>query len=196
MNKSGTIRNYKKYSGYSGSKNKKGEGMKTSGGFMVIGVVVLIVQLVTTIASEYSYDKDYASLWELADKSSTIEAKADYISQFVEQIETNKDKFSKHNAVVFKTPNNEFSNNLKALVSLRDRLYEINKMDPASFQYNTAIQQITEQEQGDAFQLTSTLKSCYKLGSYWIVWGWVGGLICFLAIMFTAVPVIIWTERS
>ena len=195
MKKSGTIKNYQKYSGYTGksNRNNKGEGMKL-GLFIVIGVVLLIIQIVTSIMAEYSYNKDYSSLWELADKSSTIEAKADYISQFVEQIESNKDRFSKHDAIVFKTPNNEFSNNLKALVSLRDRLHEINKMDPTSFQYNTAIQQITEQEQGDAVQLTSTLKSCYKLGSYWSVWRWIGALICLAGSLFIIVPILIYVE--
>ena len=44
-------------------------------------------------------------------------------------------------------------------------------MDPKTFEYNIAIQQITAQEQGDAQHLIGIIKECYFLNKNFIVWG-------------------------
>ena len=46
-------------------------------------------------------------------------------------------------------------------------------MDPSSFQYNTAIEQITKQEQGEASAMSGVLYGCYALQSYPLGWGWI-----------------------
>jgi hypothetical protein len=71
------------------------------------------------------------------------------------------------------TPNNELARNVDALRTLMQRLEQIQKMDPASFQYNTAIQQITEQEQGQAGAMLGVIRGCYDLQNYTMVWGWI-----------------------
>ena len=129
--------------------------------------------------ANYTFEKQYSQLWQLADKSSTIPAKQQYITQFVNALKGGKEKgaFSDYNAVWLQTPNNNFNANVKALESLSGRLIEIQNMDPTSFQYNTAIQQITAQEQGEAHAMMAVFQGCYEYANYFFIWGWVGALI-------------------
>jgi hypothetical protein len=71
-----------------------------------------------------------------------------------------------------KTPDNSFETNYEAVISLRDRLQDISKMNETDFAYQTAIQQITAQEQGEAQQLLTELHGCYILQSYPYLWNW------------------------
>lgn len=44
-------------------------------------------------------------------------------------------------------------------------------MDANSFQYNTAIQQITQQEQGEAIDMLSVFQGCWYKENYILLWG-------------------------
>ena len=138
----------------------------------VIFVCILGCQIQQKVVANYQFEKAYLYAWNLADKSSTIEAKAGYISQFVEKLENGKTDFSANNAVWLKTPDNSFEMNLTALKTLNSRLHEIMKMDVKSFEYQTAIQQITAQEQGEATNLIDTIKGCWVKENHPIVWEW------------------------
>ena len=141
---------------------------------MVIGVVLIIRQLVCAISVGYHYEQEIGYNWALADKSSTIAAKEEHIAKFVSAIESKRDKFADYNAIFLKTPDNCLSNNLVALKTLADRLHDISKMDETSFAYQTAIQQITAQEQGEASELISVIRGCYVLSTSTLVWSWIG----------------------
>lgn len=136
--------------------------------FIFAAVTLLITQVVHFIQSQYDWSKNYNSHWELADKSSSLPAKAKHISNYISQIENGD--FAAHDAFIFTTPNNSFEENFNALKTLLTRLKEIEGMDPQSFQYNTAIQQITAQEQGEAREMLSVLKGCYIKKNYPMVW--------------------------
>ena len=146
---------------------------------LVLGLCVVIggCQIKQAIIGNYQFEKQFLFAWNLADKSSTIEAKANYIAQFVNLLETYKNNFSSYNAVWLKTPDNSLEKNIDAVKTLNSRLHEIMKMDVASFQYNTAIQQITAQEQGEATNLIYTIKGCWMKESYPMNWDWYGGVI-------------------
>ena len=152
-------------------------------GFCLLVFMALIFGTMTRIeiVADYEYEKNFQYAWNLADKSSTIDAKSKYISEFVEKIEAKKDDFAKNSAVWLKTSDNSFDKNLDALKSLRDRLLQIKTMDPQSFQYNTAIQQITAQEQGEAGPMLDVLKSCWVLENHSMICGWHGCLMIVLA---------------
>lgn len=139
---------------------------------VICGIAHLVI---TDVRSRYNYEKDYLSHWELADKSSTISAKLIHITAFVDALEEgNKQReFAGHDAVFLKTPTISMRANLTAITSLRDRLSEIGSMSPSSFEYNTAIQQITAQEQGEAWHMLQVFYGCYKLASYPVAWGWI-----------------------
>ncbi len=121
------------------------------------------------IYGDYTYKKNVSSYWDLADKSSTISGKAIHIDCFVEAL-SKENLYGEYNALIFKTPNNSFDKNFDALKSLQKRLYEIKDMDISSFGYQTAIQQITEQEQGGADEMLKTLRGIWFKVNFPIVW--------------------------
>ena len=144
---------------------------------LLVGISIMALGIRGCVKSSYTFENKYLYAWNLSDKSSTIEAKSVYINDFVNNLSSNRENFASHNAVWLKTPNNSFDCNLKALITLRDRLTEIKSMDITSFQYNTAIQQITSQEQGEAHSLISAIQGCYDLKNYWYVWDWIGLIV-------------------
>jgi len=153
--------------------------MKTLLILTAIGALIFINQIRNEILSGYNYEKNYSQLWSLADKSSTIPAKQQYITQFLNALKQGKTNgiFADYNALFLKTPNNNFDTNVKALETLSNRLTEIQNMDPTSFQYNTAIEQITRQEQGEAKEMLSVFRGCYDLNNYFFQWDWIGSVI-------------------
>lgn len=160
---------------------------KVLGWLLLITAIVLFgVGVIMSVVAEYNYDKYYASYWSLADKSSTLEAKSVYIGQFVDKLNNSRLGFADYDAVFLKTPDNSFDKNFEALVSLRDRLHTISQMNESDFAYQTAIQQITAQEQGQATEMLTVFKGCYYLRSYPFLWNWymliVMGLICLLGL--------------
>jgi hypothetical protein len=159
---------------------------KVFGTITIVSGVFLTLFIIKTVNANISYAREVGNYWTLADRSSTIEEKSKYINQFVEALE--KSRHADNNALVLDTPENSFDLNLKALKSLRDRLEEIKTMDVKSFEYQTAIQQITSQEQGDAKEMLSTLKGCWYLGNGYVrVWNWFGITVgCFFGIAFIA----------
>jgi len=168
-------------------------GWKAAFGVSILVALVLTVVLIgQEVFASYTFEKKYAQLWELSDKSSTIAAKQQYMNEFVSALrkgQTNGE-FATHNAVFLKTPNNEFDSNVKAVETLSKRLTEIQDMNPSSFEYNTAIQQITAQEQGEARQLLSVVEGCYTLENYPMVWSWYGGLLLIFIIIIWIVAIL------
>lgn len=140
----------------------------------------ILFQIGEVIASRYRYERDIGSNWSLAVKASTIQQKAEYVNRFVAAYKAAG--ISGHNAIIFKTPDNSVEENLKAVESLQQRLNEVQGMDIQSFAYQTAIQQITQQEQVEAGHITDTLLGAWLLhGGYWFVWDWVSlvvSLVC------------------
>lgn len=152
---------------------------------IVASVIILTLQIRSLILSRYTYEKQFSSMWALADKSSTIPAKQQYITQFLTALKVGETNgvFADYNATWLKTPNNSFAANVKAIQTLSDRLTQIQDMDPASFQYNTAIQQITAQEQGEAHRMLAVFEGCYDRACYPIIWGWIGVILFTLSVV-------------
>lgn len=142
---------------------------------MVLSIVIMGVHTKGCVSTYYSYENDIGSYWDLADKSSTLNAKSDYIEKFIAALK--KSKHSEFNAVIYKTPTVNFNNNIKALQTLSDRLKIVSKMDQTSFAYQTAIQQITGQEQGEAREMLDVFSGCYFLENYPVGWNWICGII-------------------
>ena len=158
--------------------------MKIAATIMALFCVLWVFFLIKAeIIRHYEYQK-IESFWELADKSSTIPEKSKYITKFVEVLEKQELEGS-YNALFLKTPTNSFDKNLAALKSLQERLIEIQTMDVRSFEYQTAIQQITGQEQGEANEMLGELQGAWMLKNYFLLWDWVGAIhycivLCFI----------------
>jgi hypothetical protein len=140
---------------------------------LVVSIIWFGVLLTNEIKCYYEYNNDFESYWDLAYKSSSIAEKYNYINIFVERLDSSGLQ-GQYDAIYYKTPTLSFDNNLKALKSLRDRLDEIKTMDVSSFEYQTAIQQITAQEQGDARSMLNVLSGTWCKENYVLLWGWFG----------------------
>jgi predicted RND superfamily exporter protein len=166
--------------------------MKKFGKFITtVGVIWIIILSITGIFGKYDYENDYLSYWHLADKSSTIPKKAEYIDKFVTVLEKSNME-GEYNALILKTPNNSFDSNMEALKSLQSRLQEVQGMDVTSFQYQTAIQQITEQEQGEAGDMLKVFHGIWWKTHHFLLWDWVGfinwalsGIMCISGLLIT-----------
>ena len=124
------------------------------------------------VYSNWQFENTILSNWNLADKSSTIVEKSRYVTAFVEVLDKSGLQ-GKHNAVFLKTPDNSFDNNVEAIRSLQKRLEEIDEMDVKSFEYQTAIQQITQQEQGEAGRILSVIRGVWMKENCILIWDWV-----------------------
>ena len=170
--------------------------MKTLGIFLTVFCTLSIIASIGyAIKSGYEYDKDFGSYWSLADKSSTITNKAKYIDKFVEALE-NSGFEGQYNAVMYKTLDNQFDTNFEALKTLQQRLHEIETMDITSFEYQTAIQQITQQEQGEAFELLSIFQGIWNKQNYFLLWNWVGWIQISSCVIFLMIGIAVWDIHS
>jgi hypothetical protein len=159
---------------------------------LIVSLIGFICTITMDIVGSYQYERDYQSYWNLADKASTIEQKAEYIDKYVNAIENGD--MSGYNAIIFTTPDNSFDQNLIALKSLQGRLHEISKMNVNSFEYQTAISQITEQEQGEAYKMIKTFEGIWWKCHYILLWDWIGTLtiaICTILLVLSLVLVLI-----
>lgn len=154
--------------------DKQAKGMRRFGMILFfVSILWGIIAITVNVLGKYDYNRNYASLWSLADKASTIPQKATYIDQFTKKLE-NSPMRGDYDAVFLKTPDNSFDKNLEALQSLQLRLKEIQTMDVTSFQYNTAIQQITAQEQGEAGRMLGVFSGVWWKTNHFFLWDWVG----------------------
>lgn len=136
---------------------------------IVFGFIFTIGRGVMRIYVNYEYTNEVECNWDLADRASTLAQKAEYIDKFVKALE--KCNLEGTNSALFlQTPETDFNENMKALKSLQNRLIEISKMDESDFAYQTALQQITEQEQGEAYAMLGHLKDCWKKENYYTIW--------------------------
>ena len=162
--------------------------MKTGGILLLVGSIVFsVIWIFVAVGVNAEWQTKIGANWTLADKSSTIAEKSDYINKFVVALEGAKLEGT-NDALFFPTPNNSFDLNLKALKTLQARLETIKTMKQDSFEYQTAIQQITAQEQGEAQEMLSVLQGSWYKVNHYLLWNsliFLFGII-FICIMFFA----------
>ena len=138
---------------------------------MIIVTLAGIKMIYNAVMANYQWENKVMYHWHLADKASTLDAKAAHISGFVKALES--EGLSGNNAIWLKTPNNSFEKNLEAIKTLQHRLEEIKTMDVNSFQYQQAISQITAQEQGEAKAMLAVFDGIWTLQNYPTLWDWI-----------------------
>lgn len=157
--------------------------MKTFGIILgILSLLILIGDIYYETYGEYDFDKRFGSYWNLAEKASTIEKKSEYLDKYVLAMESGGWE-GKYNAIFMETPDNSFDNNMITLKSLQNRLHQIKSMDVTSLQYQTAIQQITAQEQGEANSMLTELNGIWWKENHFFLWNWVGGVNIVLSII-------------
>lgn len=158
--------------------------LPTTKTILLVLSILFIAQIVGCVKTNYRYNKDVQNHWVLADRSSTIPEKTRHIDDFVKALDGLGFK-GRYDALFLQEPTVSFDHNLDALKSLQQRLREIQTLDPNSFQYNTAIQQITAQEQGEAMELLGVFEGIYFMEHFILGWSWVGlsiGIILLIGI--------------
>jgi len=170
--------------------------MKALGIFLVTFFsLALILDIGVGIKGTYTYEKDVYSYWKLADKASTIPQKAIYVDKFVVALDQLGYQGT-YNAIIFPTPDNSFDKNMEALKSLQTRLHEIELMDVTSFEYQTAIQQITGQEQGEASAMLNEFRGLWWKNNHFLLWNWIAAVQITLSVIFVFIGAWIWVENS
>lgn len=155
--------------------------MRVAGIFLtLIFSVLLIWSIAADVLADYELDKSIGSYWELSVKASTLDAKAQYLDQFVKAVDDAH--LSGNNALFLKTPDNSFEQNVAVLKTLQNRMNEIKGMDVTSFAYQQAIQQITAQEQGEATKLLGVIAGVWYLQHHPLLWEWIN-LIKYLIVI-------------
>ena len=146
---------------------------------IVIGIILVIIGLMSTVGlfgahilTDNQYNNEIYNYWSLADKSSTIETKSEYIDKFVNALD-NAGLNNRYNAIWLQNPDNSFDKNLEMLKTLQTRLHEIKQMNVSSFEYQQAMAQITSQEQGEASNMLSVLSGVWYLKNYPWLWNWI-----------------------
>jgi hypothetical protein len=161
----------------------------------VFSLALLTARIGIHIYADYDYSRRVQSYWNLGIKASTLQQKSVFLDQYVTALDSSGLAES-NDALVFKTPDNSFDQNMVALKSLQGRINQIKGMDEQSFAYQTAIQQITAQEQGEADHLVSTFKACWYLRHHFSYWGWVGVTIYILLCFFALISLIVTTSKD
>lgn len=145
--------------------------MKIASGSLVIlfAVGAFIGLIITTVQANYNWDSQYGSQWSLGVKASTIAQKSDYIDKFVAALDSSG-LSGTQNTLFWPTPDNNFDENMKALKSLQKRLHDIQGMNENDFAYQSAIQQITAQEQDDNTKVLDELEGAWWKVHYPFLW--------------------------
>jgi len=166
--------------------------MKTTGIILVIVFTILsVIDIIGGISGTYQYEKTIQSYWSLADKASTIPQKEEYISKFVVALEESNLR-GKYNEIFLKTPDNSFDLNLDALKTLQQRLKEIETMDVTSFEYQTAMQQITGQEQGEAENMLMVFSGVWWKENHILLWDWILAINIIIVALGLTTGIVLW----
>lgn len=154
---------------------------------IVGGIAFFTVRIGNRISIYYEYQAKIGNYLDLSKRASTISQKSEYINKFVSALE--KEELEGINdALFYPTGENSFDENFKALKSLQIRLKDIDSMDENSFAYQTAIHQITEQEQGMAESLKYIINNCWQKKYHYTYWNNLIG-ISFLIVQFLLVMI-------
>jgi len=171
--------------------------MKKLGGIIVtmIGILFIVLSIIFGVIAEFKYERDIQSYWNLAVKASTVPKKAENIDRFVMALEDCQFE-GKYNALFLKTPDNSFDENLIALKTLQQRLNDIQNMDISSFEYQKAIEQITEQEMGNASAMRSIFHGIWYKNNYFFLWDWICGIQVIFSLWVIAMGGFYWNKNS
>ena len=116
---------------------------------MIIGLIVFVTILAGTFLDSlflgYPYNANIGSYFDLSDKASKLDTKLDYLKQYSNAL-VESGLNEGQSTVFFQTKETSLEENYKVLQSLIERMEETKEMEINSFEYQTAIKQITEDE--------------------------------------------------
>ena len=116
-------------------------------GAVILGVCILftIVSIASPFMNALKWDNEVGSYVDLADKSSNLQVKYDYILKYRDALEE-KGLNEGYSNPIWKTPTENLGENFNAIESLVSRMNEIRELETNSAEYQWALSQITEEE--------------------------------------------------
>lgn len=150
---------------------KKGNNISSKVGWLLlaIGIIFACSRGAYRYYAKFDYRNTISNNWDLSERASTISQKSEYMNKFVAALET-QHLTGLNSNLWFQTPSTSFDENMKALKSLQKRLIDISGMDETTMAYQTAIQQITAQEQGEGKSMLDVLYKCWQRQNYYTIW--------------------------
>jgi len=156
---------------------------------IIIGILIILVAVVgigtyigLNIYYGYQYDNTIGSYWNLSVKASDLDVKSQYLDQFIGAIEAAN--LSGNDALIFKTPDNSYTQNFNALLSLQTRMHAFVGQDPTTMAYQQAISQITAQEEDDNSSTINVINDLWWKSNHYFFWNpfyvlgiWIGLLL-------------------
>lgn len=139
---------------------------------LVISILAICLYIIFGVVSHNKYNTNFDANWELSKSAATIEQKSIYIDKFVQAIE-NGGFDGKFDAIFNPNDNNSYEQNLIALKTLQQRLHELKSLPMTSFDYNTALQQITEQQCKMSNNIIYTFSGIWYKEHYILLWNWI-----------------------
>lgn len=146
--------------------------MKIAIGILVIiaAVIGLVWFISMGVYYNYQYNNTIGSYWNLSVKASDLDVKSQYLDQFISAIEAAN--LSGNDALIFKTPDNSYTQNFNALLSLQTRMHAFVGQDPTTMAYQQAISQITAQEEDDNSSTINIINDLWWKSNHYIYWAW------------------------
>lgn len=162
---------------------------------IIIGLVLVLPFMIYQVnLKNNDYKKEIGYHWELADKSSTIKEKSKHIDNFVLAL-SEADLNDTYDAILFKNPSNSFNKNYEVIKTLQTRLHQISKININSFEYQIALQQITEQEMTSSISnnQTSVIRGSWFLAHHHLLWNWLWVATLFTVII-SLLGLLLWVD--
>lgn len=161
---------------------------RTLGVMATIFGLILVSYIGFGVKAWGEYESQYGYNWTMAVNSSTLDKKSYYVDKYIQTIEESGEFNGKSAAILVKTPAEAYENNLASLKDLQSRLKEIKSVDIKSFEYQTAIQQITEQIITNENRNTLNIQHMWFINHYFLLSDW----LCFFGVIISAILFVVF----
>lgn len=152
-----------------------------------LAIIIAIALSVGTYMASFSYKQNVESYLSMADDASTASLKLEHLLEYkksvLKVVKGNDARF------IFKTPQTKKAAQMAILDSLIDRVSTTAEMEPDSFEYQTAMNQITGQEfRGTINSTNKMFFGMYSRQNGWNSFLWMNGiwLITLLIVLLAA----------
>lgn len=137
--------------------------------FLSFVIFFPIIRGIFGFYANYEYKDKIGCYWDLAQRSSEISQRKEYIDKFIFELEKcHLDNI--HNALFSPNNENDFTYNFNALKSLRNQLKDISYMTKGSLEYEIAFLQITLQDQGKEYEFVKNIYCCWEKKYHYTYW--------------------------
>ena len=156
-----------------------------------LAIVIGVVLSVSTYMASFPYKKNVESHLGMADDASTAALKLEHLLEYKKSVL--KVVKGDDARLIFKTPQTKKAAQIAILDSLIDRVSTTAKMKTDSFEYQTAMNQITGQEFSGTIDSTNKMFfSMYARQNGWNAYMWMDGIwltILLIALFITAIVI-------